>query len=123
VPVPRGELVLRVLAAVAMAAAIILGASALPPAVSGLLLAVPITGTVLPCFTLPRYGAPATAALLAGFVHGLHGFAAFFVTLYFALGVLAPAAAFTVALAAALGVAMAVQALRRLKLHRAVPQR
>jgi hypothetical protein len=115
-PVPRGELVLRIAAAVAMAAAIILGAAVLPPVVSGLLLAMPITGTVLPCFTLPRYGADATASLLAGFVHGLHGFAAFFVALYFALDALPPAAAFLAALAAAVATAIAVQWLRRLRL-------
>lgn len=123
VPVPRVELVLRILVAVAMAAAIILGAAALPPAFSGLLLAVPITGTVLPCFTLPRHGAAATASLLAGFVHGLHGFAAFFVTLYFTLDVFAPAAAFALALACALGMATAVQGLRRIGLQRAARQR
>lgn len=123
VPVPRGELVLRIAAAVAIAAVIILGAAVLPPAMSGLLLAMPITGTVLPCFTLPRYGVDATASLLAGFVHGLHGFAAFFVALYFALDALAPAAAFTAALAAALAMATSVQGLRRLRLGRQALQR
>lgn len=120
VSVPQGELLLRVGAAVAMAAAVILGAGVFPPEVSGLLLAVPITGTVLPCFTLPRYGAAATASLLAGFVHGLHGFAAFFVALYLALGSLHPAPAFGVALAVALGMAVTVQTLRRLGRARAV---
>ncbi|MBC5766895.1 hypothetical protein [Ramlibacter albus] len=108
--VPRIEFGLRIAAAVGMAAAIILGADAFPPAVSGLLLAVPITGTVLPCFTLPRYGAAATASLMTGFLQGLHGFAAFFVALYWGLAAMHPAAAFCVALAAALGVALAMQA-------------
>jgi hypothetical protein len=117
VAVPRIEFVLRIAAAVAMAAAIILGADVLPPAVSGLLLAVPITGTVLPCFTLPRYGAAATRALMSGFLQGLHGFAAFFVALYWALGEFgAPwafAAGLVAALAAAVGVQWAVRMLRR----------
>lgn len=120
VAVPRAELVLRIVAAVAMAAAIIVGADVFPPGVSGLLLAVPITGTVLPCFTLPRYGAAATASLMAGFVHGLHGFAAFFVILYLALGSLHPALAFSAALAGALGMAVSVQAVRRFGRGRAV---
>ncbi|WP_431097550.1 hypothetical protein [Polaromonas aquatica] len=113
VAVPGLELVLRVAAAVAMAAVIIVGADVLPPAVSGLLLAVPITGTVLPCFTLPRYGAAATRSLMAGFLQGLHGFAAFFITLYWALDATGRLAAFLIALGAALATAAAMQALRR----------
>jgi len=113
VAVPRLELVLRIAAAVAMAAVIIAGADVLPPAVSGLLLAVPITGTVLPCFTLPRYGAAATRSLMAGFLQGLHGFAAFFIALYWALGATGRLAAFLIALAVALATAVAMQALRQ----------
>ena len=112
VVVPRAELMLRVVAAVAMAAAIIAGANVLPPVVSGLLLAVPITGTVLPCFTLPRYGAVATRSLIAGFLQGLHGFAAFFIALYWALGTFGALAAFLIALVAAVATAASVQAVR-----------
>jgi hypothetical protein len=113
VHVPQIELVLRIVAAVAMAAAIILGADTLPAALSGILLAVPITGTVLPCFTLQRYGAAATVSLMNGFLQGLHGFVAFFLALYWALGSMNAAAAFCVALGAALAMAFAVQAARR----------
>lgn len=113
VHVPRIELVLRIAVAVAMAGVIILGADTLPPALSGILLAVPITGTVLPCFTLQRYGAAATASLMTGFLQGLHGFTAFFLALYWGLGGLGRAAAFVLALAAALAMALAVQAARR----------
>lgn len=109
VPVPRAEILLRLAAALAMAAAVILSADAFPPAVSGLLLAVPITGTILPCFTLPRYGAGATAALMKGFVTGLNGFVVFFVVLYLALGSLDRLPAFVLALGAAAGVAAAVR--------------
>jgi hypothetical protein len=112
VAVPRAELVLRIAVAVAMAAAIIAGADVLPPIVSGLLLAVPITGTVLPCFTLPRYGAAATRSLIAGFLQGLHGFAAFFIALYWALGTFGALAAFLIALGAAVATAASVQAVR-----------
>lgn len=115
VAVPRAEFVLRIAAALAMAAAVIAGADTLPAGVSGLLLAVPITGSVLPCFTLPRYGAEATASLMAGFLQGLHGFAAFFLVLYFALGAFdSRAVAFCVALAAALAMAVLVQGARRM---------
>lgn len=113
VHVPQLELVLRIAAAVAMAAAIILGAGTLPTSVSGILLAVPITGTVLPCFTLQRYGAAATASLMTGFLQGLHGFTAFFLALYWALGAMHPALAFCLALAAAIATATAVEAARR----------
>jgi hypothetical protein len=110
VAVPHTELVLRILAAVLMAAVIILGADALPAAISGLLLAVPITGTILPCFTQARYGPAATISLMAGFIRGLHGFAVFFLVLYFALGEFSRWVAFVAALAAALAMALAVQA-------------
>lgn len=113
VAVPRSEFVLRIAAALAMALAIIVGADVLPAWASGLLLAVPITGSVLPCFTLPRYGADATAQLLRGFTQGLNGFAAFFVVLYLALETLPPAAAFLLALLAAFCVAALVQWVRR----------
>ncbi|TMG98493.1 MAG: hypothetical protein E6H79_19645 [Betaproteobacteria bacterium] len=113
VTVPHSELALRIVAAVAMATAIIVGADTLPASLSGLLLAVPITGSVLPCFTLPRHGAAATASLMRGFIQGLHGFAAFFVTLYLALGSMDRASAFCVALIASLIAALLVQGWRR----------
>ncbi|MCC2676171.1 MAG: hypothetical protein K0R58_3118 [Ramlibacter sp.] len=118
VHLPRAEMVLRLVAAVAMAAAVILSAAAFPAAVSGLLLAVPIAGTVLPCFTLPRHGAQATAALMGGFVMGLHGFAAFFVVLYLGLGSLGRLPAFVLALVASGVVAVAAQRLGRLAARR-----
>lgn len=113
VSIPPSELALRMAAAVGMAAAIVVGAGILPPSGSGLLLAVPITGSVLPCFTLPRHGAAATASLLAGFARGLHGFVSFFITLYVALPSMGRAAAFTLALGVALVVALLVYAARR----------
>lgn len=119
VVVPRSEFVLRIAAALLMATAVILGAATLPPAVSGLLLAVPITGTVLPCFTLPRYGPQATASLLSGFTQGFHGFAAFFVVLVIVLPVVSKGLAFLLALSAALLAAIAVQSVRRLVFARA----
>lgn len=113
VSIPGSELVFRVAAAMGMAAAIIVGAAVLPASGSGLLLAVPITGSVLPCFTLPRHGAAATASLLAGFARGLHGFVSFFITLYASLPLMGRAAAFVLALSVALAVALLMYAARR----------
>jgi hypothetical protein len=110
VDIPQVELLLRIGAAVAMAWAIVEAAGSLPPLVSGVLLATPIAANVLPCFTLPRYGAAATVALMAGFVRGLSGFAAFFVTLHLALGRLPMAGAYALAWFVAVAVALAVYA-------------
>jgi hypothetical protein len=65
---------------------VVRSAVAAPASISGLLLAVPITGNELPCFTLPPYGAAATAALLRGFARGLSGFGALFDALHAGLG-------------------------------------
>lgn len=101
VAIPRIELACRVGAAVLMAWGLVRGAGVLPPAWSGLLLALPIAGNVLPCFTLPRYGAAATVALVAGFAQGVYGFVAFFIALYAGLAWLPPATAYAGAWAAA----------------------
>lgn len=99
--IPRQELFFRIAAAMAMAAAIIEGAGFLPAFVSGLLLAVPIAGAVLPCFTLPRYGSAATVQLLRGFARGLYGFLAFIVMLCLLLPLMAAPAAFCLAVLSA----------------------
>jgi hypothetical protein len=75
------ELACRVLAAMLVAWLIVRSAGLAPAAWIGLLLAVPIPGSVWPAFTLPRHGAAATAALIRGFLRGLFGFVAFFSTL------------------------------------------
>jgi hypothetical protein len=111
--IPRAELRLRLAAAVVLAAVILWAADAFGPVVSGVLLSVPVTGSIMPPFTLALYGADSVARLTRGFVVGLTGFTAFF----FALALTAPAwgtlAAFTAALLAALGcVATASRLLR-----------
>lgn len=118
VDIPNVELACRVAAALFVAWLIIRSAGVAPAALSGLLLAVPITGNVLPCFTLPRYGAAATVALLRGFVRGLSGFGAFFVTLYVALDAGPAALAYGGAWVAALAVASLLYALQRRRLAR-----
>lgn len=102
VPVPRSELVWRIAVALAIAASVMWGADHLPAAIAGALLAVPITGSVLPCFTLPRHGPQASARLLAGFVRGQSGFVAFFIVLVGLLPHAPQAVAFVAAVAAAI---------------------
>lgn len=83
--IPRVELHLRLVAAVLLAAAILAAAPILGPVASGILLSVPITGSIMPPFTLALYGADAMARLLRGFVVGLCGFTTFFFVLALAL--------------------------------------
>ena len=99
VPVPASELWWRLGAALAIAATVMWGANHLPTALAGALLAFPISGSVLPCFTLPRHGPVATVRLLAGFVRGLRGFVGFFVALIVLLPLWPKAAAFAAAVA------------------------
>ena len=56
VAIPGTELAVRVAGALALAAAVTLGASMFGPRLSGILLAFPITGSVLPAFTLALHG-------------------------------------------------------------------
>lgn len=107
--IPPIELALRVAAAVSLAAGIVLGAAVLPVAISGLMLALPITGNVLPCFTLARHGADATVELLSGFVRGMVGFCALFVVLVGGLPVFGTALSYVFGWAVVLGVAWALQ--------------
>lgn len=110
---------MRVGAAVALAAVTILGADTLPARVSGLLLAFPISGSILPSFTLPVYGHPATVSLLRGFANGLIGFTTFFLFLSALLDAGASrAAAFLAALAAAVLAAWLVHRFRGATTHR-----
>ena len=78
---PPLELRLRLVAAFVLAALILWGAPRFGPVVSGVLLSVPITGSIMPPFTLALYGPDALARLLRGFVVGLSGFTAFFFVL------------------------------------------
>lgn len=76
--VPASEIVVRMVAALTIAAAVMIGAETFGPRVSGILLSFPITASVLPVFTLYLYGADATVKLLSGFVTGLLGFVPYF---------------------------------------------
>lgn len=116
---PRSELASRVLVAMAVAAGVLWGASHLSPGVAGLLLATPITGIVLPSFTLPRHGAAATAALLAGFIRGQAGFVAFFIMMLLALPGLPGGLAWGLAMATAALVPWGLGRLRPLQASQA----
>jgi len=104
--VPRVELALRLVAAFGLAALILWGSSRFGPVVSGVLLSVPITGSIIPPFTLALYGPDALARVLRGFITGLTGFTAFFFVVSVALVPLGTATAFTLAIAAALATVM-----------------
>ncbi len=98
--VPRSELNLRLAAAVVLAGAILWAAAQFGPVVSGVMLSLPVTGSIMPPFTLALYGADSVARLMRGFATGLTGFASFFLVV-----ALAPAgvtATFLLAVAAAL---------------------
>ena len=111
--IPRAELQLRLVAAFVLAAAILAAARAFGPVVSGVMLSVPVTGSIMPPFTLALYGADALARLMRGFVVGLSGFTAFFFTLAAGLPRLGVAAGFAVAIVAALAAAFTVARLAR----------
>jgi hypothetical protein len=99
--IPAAELRLRLVVAVVLAAIILWGARVFGPVVSGVLLSVPVTGSILPPFTLALHGAEGLARLMRGFVIGLSGFAAFFFVVASCAAALGVMGAFLVALAAA----------------------
>ena len=100
--IPAAELRLRLVAAFALAVAIIWSAKTFGPVVSGVLLSVPVTGSIMPPFTLALYGPHALARLIRGFVVGLSGFTAFFFVLAWGLVSLGTPPAFLAAIVAAL---------------------
>ena len=100
--IPPIELRLRLAAAVVIAIAILWGAQAFGPVVSGVLLSVPVTGSIMPPFTLKLYGPLAVARLARGFVVGLSGFGAFFFVVARCVVSLGITNAFVAAIAAAL---------------------
>jgi hypothetical protein len=100
--IPPAELWLRLGAAFLLAIAIVSGAEAFGPVVSGVLLSVPVTGSIMPPFTLALYGREALARLMRGFVIGLTGFTAFFFTLASCLVPWGVGPAFAAAIGAAL---------------------
>jgi hypothetical protein len=118
--IPASEIAIRMVAALAIAATVMLGAQTLGPRVSGVLLAFPITASVLPVFTLALYGAEATVRLLAGFVTGLLGFTVYFFVFAALVVTSGPAIAGLLGIAASLaavGIVLAWQQRRARRLH------
>jgi hypothetical protein len=76
--VPGIELYLRLAAALALAFAIVTSASILGPMWSGVMLSIPVTGSIIPAFTLALHGPDVVARVVRGFVVGLTGFISFF---------------------------------------------
>ena len=105
--IPALELRLRLGAAFALAALILWAAPAFGPVVSGVLLSMPITGSIMPPFTLALYGPGSLARLLRGFVVGLAGFSTFFLVVATAAPALGVPASFAAATAGALAVVFA----------------
>jgi hypothetical protein len=114
--VPPFELWLRLAAALVLAAVILFGASALGPTVSGILLSMPVTGSIMPPFTLRLYGADSLARLLRGFITGLTGFTTFFFIVTLAVVLLGVVAAFSLAALGALAMVAFVSG--RARIHR-----
>jgi len=77
VAIPASEFVVRIIAALSMAAAVVLLADRTPAMVSAMLLTFPINGSILPAFTRALYGGQAARALLRGFARGMLGVAFF----------------------------------------------
>ena len=110
--IPPLELRLRLGAAFALAALILGAAPVFGPVVSGLLLSLPITGSIMPPFTLANYGPASVARLVRGFVVGLSGFTAFFFVVAFGAARWGVALVFGFAVIAALVVVFIVGHLR-----------
>ena len=100
--IPPVELWLRLGAALALAVVILWSANVFGPIVSGILLSLPVTGSIMPPFTLSLYGTAALARLLRGFVLGLTGFTAFFFTVASTVATWGVALSFGVAVIVAL---------------------
>jgi len=111
--IPAIELRLRLVAAFLLAAFILASAPIFGPVVSGVLLSLPITGSIMPPFTLALYGPDSMARLLRGFVVGISGFAAFFVVVSSTLATWGIAIAFAAAVVAAACAVFAVSHILR----------
>lgn len=110
--IPPLEMRLRLAAAVGLAALILWSAARFGPVVSGLLLSLPITGSIMPPFTLALYGPEAVVRLARGFLTGLTGFMSFFFVVALCAGPWGLPGAFAAAVLAALvAIALAVRVL------------
>ena len=114
---PWWDLPARGLAALVLVVALTGGSGALGPNLSGLLAPFPIVTSVLAVFTYAHSGRDQVRVLLRNFLVGFYGFATFCFVLAVCLDSLGGPAAFSAALAAALGVQATVFALRSRRLR------
>lgn len=103
----------RMLAGAGLVLAITSLSARLGPSLSGLLAVFPVLGSVLAVFSHIGSGPAATIRLLRGMVRGFYAFVAFCISLALALGALPSAAAFFLALCAAMAVQGAAMWLSR----------
>jgi hypothetical protein len=113
--VPRIEH-LRLAAAFALALGIVSGARTLGPVWSGVLLSAPVTGSIIPPFTLALYGRDAVARVTRGFVVGLTAFSTFFAMLAACTVALGIVSAFVLAVVAALAAVFVSSRLMKIRL-------
>ena len=111
--IPAMELRLRLVAAFALAGLILWSAPVFGPVASGILLSLPVTGSIMPPFTLALYGPGALTRLARGFVVGLSGFTAFFLVVASTLVAWGIVASFVAAVAAALAALFCVNRIVR----------
>ena len=114
--VPSVELYLRIAAAFVLAFAIVTGARVLGPVWSGLLLSLPVTGSIVPPFTLALYGPDAVARVTRGFVVGLTAFSSFFLVVAASAVTLGTGPSFALAVLAALSAVSISSRLLKIKL-------
>ncbi len=119
---PWWDLPARAGAALALVVALTAVSGALGPHLSGLLAPFPIITSVLAVFTHAHGGADQVRVLLRNFLLGFYGFAAFCFTLAIALDSMGIAAAFSIALIAALAVQAVILAARSRLIPSPAPQ-
>lgn len=112
--IPPVELRFRLAAALGLAIVILWSARVFGPVVSGVLLSVPVTGSIMPPFTLALYGPDSVARLTRGFVTGLCGFAVFFFIVASTVVSLGITIAFTTAVGGALATLFAASRIMRI---------
>ncbi len=110
---PWWDLPARAAAALALVVALTAASGALGPHLSGLLAPFPIITSVLAVFTHAHGGTDQVRVLLRNFLVGFYGFAVFCFTLAVTLDSMGIAAAFSIALVAALAVQTVAFSLRR----------
>lgn len=118
---PWWDLPARAAAALALVVALTAASGALGAHLSGLLAPFPIITSVLAVFTHAHGGSDQVRVLLRNFLVGFYGFAAFCFTLALALDSTGIAAAFSIALSAAIAVQAVTFSVRR-RIPAATPQ-